>query len=103
MDEGIIYRTTSCRRFFGSDNYLKYDGILSNVSRPGLIPFKAMAMDSGVNFTAGLNVVRTSPDHGTAYDIAGQNLASKFIPSLYMAVDIIANRRKCRIKSITNN
>lgn len=97
MDEGIIcIGPQAADGFFGSDNYLKYDGILAMYHDQGLIPFKAMAMDSGVNFTAGLNVVRTSPDHGTAYDIAGQNLASEnsFRQALYMAVDIIANRRK---------
>ena len=61
----------------------------------GLIPFKTLSMDSGVNFTAGLNVVRTSPDHGTAYDIAGQNRASEnsFRQALYAAIDIVKNRR----------
>ena len=60
----------------------------------GLIPFKTIAMDSGVNFTAGLSVVRTSPDHGTAYDLAGKNMASEnsFRQALYMALDVYKNR-----------
>jgi len=60
----------------------------------GLIPFKTLAMDSGVNFTAGLPIVRTSPDHGTAYDIAGKNLASdeSFRQAIYMGIDIFRNR-----------
>ena len=59
-----------------------------------MIPFKTMAMDNGVNFTAGLPVIRTSPDHGTAYDLAGQNKASEisFLEALYLASDIYRNR-----------
>lgn len=81
--------------FFGSDEYTNYDAILAMYHDQGLIPFKTLSMDSGVNFTAGLNVVRTSPDHGTAYDIAGQNKASEnsFRQALYAAVDIVKNRR----------
>ena len=81
--------------FFGSDEYCKYDAILAMYHDQGLIPFKTLSMDSGVNFTAGLNVVRTSPDHGTAYDIAGQNRASEnsFRQALYAAIDIVKNRR----------
>jgi 4-hydroxythreonine-4-phosphate dehydrogenase len=64
----------------------------------GLTPFKTLAMEAGVNFTAGLPVVRTSPDHGTAYDIAGKNIASEesFRNALYMAVDIFHNRKQYR-------
>ena len=60
----------------------------------GLIPFKTLAMENGVNFTAGLPVVRTSPDHGTAYDKAGKNQASptSFREALYMAIDIVKQR-----------
>jgi 4-hydroxythreonine-4-phosphate dehydrogenase len=61
----------------------------------GLIPFKTLSMDSGVNFTAGLPVVRTSPDHGTAYNIAGKNLANEdsLRQAVYLALDVLANRR----------
>jgi 4-hydroxythreonine-4-phosphate dehydrogenase len=60
----------------------------------GLIPFKTVSMDDGVNFTAGLSIIRTSPAHGTAYDIAGQGIASEnsFRQALYMAYDILQNR-----------
>lgn len=81
--------------FFGSDDFTKYDAILAMYHDQGLIPFKLLSMDSGVNFTAGLSVVRTSPDHGTAYDIAGKNLASEnsFRQALYTAIDIVRNRK----------
>lgn len=81
--------------FFGSDGYTHYDGILAMYHDQGLIPFKTLAMDNGVNFTAGLPVVRTSPDHGTAYDKAGKNQASanSMRQALYMAIDIVKQRK----------
>lgn len=81
--------------FFGSGNYEKFDGILAMYHDQGLAPFKALAMEDGVNYTAGLSVVRTSPAHGTAYDIAGQNVASEesFRQALYLALDIYRNRQ----------
>jgi len=81
---------------FGSGNFSKFDAVLAMYHDQGLIPFKTVSMDSGVNFTAGLPVIRTSPDHGTAYDIAGHNLASEesFRQSLYMAYDIYLSRIK---------
>lgn len=80
--------------FFGSGSFSKFDGILAMYHDQGLAPFKTLAMEDGVNFTAGLPIVRTSPDHGTAYDIAGKNLASEnsFRNALYMAVDVYRNR-----------
>ena len=80
--------------FFGSGNFNKFDAVLAMYHDQGLIPFKTVSMDSGVNFTAGLSVIRTSPDHGTAYDIAGQNIASEesFRQALYMAYDVYQNR-----------
>jgi len=80
--------------FFGSGNFDKFDAVLAMYHDQGLIPFKTVSMDSGVNFTAGLPVIRTSPDHGTAYDIAGKNIASEesFRQALYMAYDIYQNR-----------
>src|SRR6202012_5442905 len=62
--------------FFANGSYTKFDAVLAMYHDQGLIPFKQVAFESGVNFTAGLNFVRTSPDHGTAYDIAGKNMAS---------------------------
>lgn len=81
--------------FFGSDEFTKYDAILAMYHDQGLIPFKLLSMDSGVNFTAGLSIVRTSPDHGTAYDIAGKNVASEnsFRQALYTAINIVKNRK----------
>lgn len=80
--------------FFGSGRYKQFDAVLAMYHDQGLIPFKTLTMDSGVNFTAGLPIVRTSPAHGTAYDIAGKNLASdeSFRQAIYMAIDIHKNR-----------
>ncbi|MEX0982439.1 MAG: 4-hydroxythreonine-4-phosphate dehydrogenase PdxA [Bacteroidales bacterium] len=80
--------------FFGSGTYAKYDGILAMYHDQGLIPFKTISRDEGVNYTAGLPVVRTSPAHGTAYELAGKGEAShtSFRNALYLAIDIIRNR-----------
>lgn len=88
---------------FGSANYKNFDGILAMYHDQGLTPFKALAFDSGVNFTAGLPIVRTSPDHGTAYDIAGNNEASptSFRHAVYTACDIF-NMRKLSKELATN-
>lgn len=82
--------------FFGSSNFIKYDAILAMYHDQGLIPFKALTTEGGVNYTAGLSVVRTSPAHGTAYDIAGKNQASpeSFRKAIYMACDIFHNRQQ---------
>ena len=72
-NEGLpVFGTYSPDGFFGAGSYRHFDAVLAMYHDQGLAPFKALSMDDGVNFTAGLNVVRTSPDHGTAYDIAGQ-------------------------------
>jgi 4-hydroxythreonine-4-phosphate dehydrogenase len=80
--------------FFGSANFHHFDGILAMYHDQGMIPFKLMSFEEGVNFTAGLSIVRTSPAHGTAYDLAGKNEASPeaFRNALYMAADIFQNR-----------
>ena len=80
--------------FFGSQMYDKFDGVLAMYHDQGLAPFKTLAMDDEVNYSAGLPIVRTSPAHGTAYDIAGQNVASEesFRQALYAALDIFRNR-----------
>jgi 4-hydroxythreonine-4-phosphate dehydrogenase len=80
--------------FFGSAQYTKYDAILAMYHDQGLIPFKALSFEGGVNFTAGLPFVRTSPAHGTAYDIAGKDVASEesFRQAMYLAIDIFRNR-----------
>ncbi len=80
--------------FMGSGNYSHFDGILAMYHDQGLAPFKALAMDEGVNYTAGLPIVRTSPAHGTAYDIAGQGVASEdsFRQAIFVGIDIFRNR-----------
>ncbi len=80
--------------FFGQGTYRRYDGILAMYHDQGLIPFKTLAFEDGVNYTAGLPFVRTSPDHGTAFGIAGKNVAepTSFRNALYLANDIIRNR-----------
>lgn len=89
--------------FFGSENFVKFDAILAMYHDQGLIPFKALTFDSGVNYSAGLPIIRTSPDHGTAYEIAGQNLASEnsFRNALYLALDLYRNRTE--YESLTSN
>ena len=84
--------------FMGSDALTRFDGVLAMYHDQGLAPFKALAMDEGVNFTAGLPIVRTSPDHGTAYDIAGKGVASEasFRHAVYAALDIYRNRMRDR-------
>lgn len=92
----MVYGPYSADGFFGSGNYKNFDAILAMYHDQGLIPFKSLSFDEGVNFTAGLPVVRTSPDHGTAYDIAGKNLASEasFRQSIYGACDIFRRRKE---------
>lgn len=82
--------------FMGSGNYTHFDGVLAMYHDQGLAPFKALAMDDGVNYTAGLPVVRTSPAHGTAYDIAGQGVANEdsFRQAVYVAIDVFRNRQR---------
>ncbi len=80
--------------FFGARHYRRFDGVLAMYHDQGLAPFKTIAMDEGVNFTAGLPIVRTSPDHGTGYDIAGQGIAneSSMRHAIYTAIDVFRNR-----------
>lgn len=81
--------------FFGTEDYRKFDAILAMYHDQGLIPFKLASFDRGVNYTAGLPIIRTSPAHGTAYSIAGEDKASpdSFRQALYMALDIYKNRK----------
>lgn len=82
--------------FFAAHTYSQFDAVLAMYHDQGLIPFKQIAFHNGVNFTAGLPVVRTSPDHGTGYDIAGKNLASEnsFREALFTAINIVERRRE---------
>lgn len=82
--------------FFAGDAFKKFDAVLAMYHDQGLIPFKHIASRKGVNYTAGLPIVRTSPDHGTGYDIAGKNMASheSFLEAIFAAVHIVKNRRE---------
>ena len=82
--------------FFGARHYRRFDGVLAMYHDQGLAPFKTIAMDEGVNFTAGLPIVRTSPDHGTGYDIAGQGIAneSSMRHAIYTAIDVYRSRMR---------
>jgi len=92
----LVYGPYAADSFFGSGAYLQFDAILAAYHDQGLIPFKTLAFGNGVNFTAGLSHVRTSPDHGTGFDIAGKNLAdhSSFRQAVYKAIDIFRNRQQ---------
>ncbi|UFH55769.1 4-hydroxythreonine-4-phosphate dehydrogenase PdxA [Spirosoma sp. KNUC1025] len=82
--------------FFGTRNYRNFDAVLAMYHDQGLIPFKSIAFEEGVNFTAGMSAVRTSPDHGTAYDIAGKDLADEtsMLQAIYTAIDVARNRKE---------
>ena len=96
-DEGILaFGPYSPDGFFSLGNYSRFDATLAMYHDQGLIPFKALAFERGVNYTAGLPIVRTSPDHGTAYDMAGRDMADprSMMSSIYTAIDIYHNREK---------
>lgn len=96
-DKGhLIYGPYPADSFFGSGNHKNFDAILAAYHDQGLIPFKTMSFGKGVNYTAGLSKVRTSPDHGTAYEIAGQGKAdfSSFKEAVFTAIQIFKNRRE---------
>lgn len=96
-EEGeLIYGSYSADGFFGSSNVKIFDGILSMYHDQGLTGFKSISFDEGVNYTAGLPIVRTSPDHGTAYDIAGKQKASErsFRNAYYLACDVYKRRKR---------
>jgi 4-hydroxythreonine-4-phosphate dehydrogenase len=82
--------------FFGSGQYEKYDAVVATYHDQGLIPFKTLSFGKGVNYSAGLNRIRTSPDHGTAYDIAGKDMAdyNSFKEAVYLAIDIFRSRNQ---------
>ncbi|QBR12212.1 4-hydroxythreonine-4-phosphate dehydrogenase PdxA [Sphingobacterium sp. CZ-2] len=97
FDEGIFcFGPYPADGFFAADAYTKFDAVLAMYHDQGLIPFKHIASRNGINFTAGLPVVRTSPDHGTGYDIAGKNQAShtSFLSAIFEAVHIVNRRRE---------
>ena len=97
QDSGkLVYGPYSADSFFGSDGYKKFDAILASYHDQGLIPFKTLSFGNGVNYTAGLSKVRTSPDHGTAYEIAGKGEAdnNSFKEAVFLAINIFRNRNE---------
>ncbi|GAA4759997.1 MULTISPECIES: 4-hydroxythreonine-4-phosphate dehydrogenase PdxA [Flavobacterium] len=102
FDEGIlVFGPFSADGFFGSGQYEKYDAVIATYHDQGLIPFKTLSFGKGVNYTAGLNKVRTSPDHGTGFDIAGKGIAdhSSFVEAVYAAIDIFKSRNEYAVIS----
>lgn len=96
-DQGmLVYGPYSADSFFGSGTHEKFDAVLAAYHDQGLIPFKTLSFGKGVNFTAGLSRVRTSPDHGTAYEIAGKGIAdySSFKEAVFMGIQIFRNREE---------
>ncbi|TCK67870.1 4-hydroxythreonine-4-phosphate dehydrogenase [Winogradskyella wandonensis] len=91
----LVYGPYSADSFFGSNSYLNFNAVIASYHDQGLIPFKTITFGTGVNFTAGLNKVRTSPDHGTAYEIAGKGKAdeSSFKRAVFMAIEIYRRRK----------
>lgn len=101
-EEGtLVYGPYSADSFFGSNNYKNFDAVIASYHDQGLIPFKTIAFGAGVNYTAGLSKVRTSPDHGTAYEIAGKGKADEnsFVQAIYTAIKIFKNRKEYNIYS----
>jgi len=94
----LVYGPYPADSFFGSGNYLNFDAVLAAYHDQGLTPFKTLAFGNGVNFSAGLNKIRTSPDHGTAFDIAGKGMAdhNSFKEAVYTAIDIFKKRTENR-------
>jgi len=92
----LVYGPYSADSFFGSDNYKNFHAVIASYHDQGLIPFKTITFGEGVNFTAGLSKVRTSPDHGTAYEIAGKNIAdaTSFKEAVFTAIKIFRNREE---------
>jgi 4-hydroxythreonine-4-phosphate dehydrogenase len=90
----LVYGPYAADSFFGSGNYKNFDAIIASYHDQGLIPFKTLAFGNGVNYTAGLSKIRTSPDHGTAYDMAGKNEANfeSFKQAVFSAIEIYRRR-----------
>ena len=99
----MVFGPYAADSFFGSGNYKNFDAIVAAYHDQGLIPFKTLSFGNGVNFTAGLEKVRTSPDHGTAYEIAGKDQADhhSFKEAVFKAIDIFRNREE--YKELTSN
>ncbi len=91
----LVYGPFPADGFFGNGTFSKFDGVLAMYHDQGLAPFKTLAFEQGVNYTAGMPFIRTSPDHGTAYDLAGKGIANEnsLREAVYMAIDIVKNRK----------
>ena len=92
----MVFGPYAADGFFGSETYKQFDGVLATYHDQGLAPFKALSFGKGVNFTAGLSHVRTSPDHGTGYEIAGKNQAneSSFKEALFTGIQVYKSRKE---------
>lgn len=92
----LVFGPFAADGFFGSNQYEKYDAVIATYHDQGLIPFKTLSFGKGVNYTAGLSKVRTSPDHGTAFDIAGKGIAdyNSFKEAVYLAIDVFRSRNQ---------
>ena len=92
----LVYGPFPADGFFGSNQYEKYDAVLAMYHDQGLVPFKTLSFGRGVNFTAGPSKIRTSPDHGTAFDIAGKGVAdfNSFKEAVYLAIDVFHSRNQ---------
>lgn len=92
----LVFGPFAADGFFGNSQYEKYDAVVATYHDQGLIPFKTLSFGNGVNYTAGLNKIRTSPDHGTAYEIAGKGVAdyNSFKEAVYTAIDIYNSRNQ---------
>jgi 4-hydroxythreonine-4-phosphate dehydrogenase len=91
----LVFGPYSADAFFARRSYLQFDAVLAMYHDQGLVPFKTIAAGEGINYTAGLPVIRTSPDHGTAFDIAGRGIAdpASFREAVYAAIDLLRNRK----------
>ena len=104
QNEGkLVYGPYAADSFFGSENYKNFDAILAMYHDQGLAPFKTLSFGEGVNFTAGLDKIRTSPDHGTAYELAGKGMANinSFKEAIFTGIQIYKTRKE--YKSLTEN
>jgi len=104
QEEGkLVYGPYAADSFFGSENYKNFDAILAMYHDQGLAPFKTLSFGEGVNFTAGLEKIRTSPDHGTAYQLAGKDIANinSFKEAVYSAIQVYTTREE--YKELTEN
>ncbi len=97
----LVYGPYAADSFFGSRNYEKFDAIIASYHDQGLIPFKTLSFGKGVNYTAGLNKIRTSPDHGTAFDVAGKSMANNdsFKEAVFNAIEIYKKRKEYKLFS----